>query len=91
MNMRDFPPGSPATFRGMQIRVDDELMSEWYEDWSGVRSPGRAARRRKRGFRQRIVLRKRPKQEFMKFENTIIMHSEMLKILKKKMAENDET
>ncbi len=80
---------APGTYLGLKIVIDDELMSEWYEDWSDVRSPGRAVRRRKRGFKQRIVHRKRPKQEFIKFGNTIIMHSERLKILEKKMAQNE--
>lgn len=39
--------------------IDNELVGDPYEDWSRVRSPGRARRRRKQGHPQRIVTRYR--------------------------------
>ena len=78
----------PYTYFGMDIIVDDEVMSKWVEDWSKVRSPGRALRRRKRGFRQNIQMRKVPKPEFIQIGNKLIVHSEMLRELEKKLSEN---
>ncbi len=46
-------------FTGTKV-VETPFAVERYEDWSNVRSPARAARRRKRGFPQRIVERERP-------------------------------
>lgn len=78
------------TYLGYKIVVDDELMSTIIEDWSDVRSPSRAKRRRQRGFRQRIKFRKVPKQEayFLKEQNTMIMHSHFLIELEKKAHDN---
>ena len=45
-----------STFKGLQI-VRDRLLVVPIEDWSGVRSKGRARRRRALGFRQNIVKR----------------------------------
>jgi hypothetical protein len=39
--------------------IDAESVGDPYEDWSQVRSPGRAARRRRLGHPQRIVIRYR--------------------------------
>lgn len=47
------------SFAGTKI-VESPHATERYEDWSRVRSPARAARRRQRGFRQNIVERIRP-------------------------------
>lgn len=43
---------------GLRI-VDSAIVGDPWEDWSGVRSHGRAARRRKMGHPQRIVTRYR--------------------------------
>lgn len=40
-------------FNGMQVR-SSPFLTVPFEDWSEVRSPGRARRRMKRGYRQRI-------------------------------------
>jgi hypothetical protein len=51
--------GNPLSpFGGLRI-VDTEAVGDPYEDWSGVRSHARAARRRKLGHPQRIVTRYR--------------------------------
>jgi hypothetical protein len=44
---------SDIRFNGMQVRTS-VFLTVPYEDWSDVRSPGRARRRMKRGFRQRV-------------------------------------
>jgi hypothetical protein len=49
---------------GMQFRfVEDWQLVDRIEDWSGVRSPARARRRRRRGFPQRIKVFEVPKPE----------------------------
>lgn len=40
--------------------IESPHMTESFEDWSRVRSPARAARRLKRGYRQNIVCSRRP-------------------------------
>lgn len=47
------------TFGGIPI-VSSPLAVKAEEDWSKVRSPARARRRRRRGFRQNIVVVDRP-------------------------------
>ena len=56
--------------------IDSEAVGEPYEDWSQVRSPGRAARRRKRGFTQRIVTRYRGTGKFFhdRLNDVIYIH-----------------
>lgn len=62
-------------FAGMHVRIDDKLCSETVEDWSRVRSPSRAIRRRRQGHRQNIDYRIVPKQEVYVIGDTMIMHS----------------
>lgn len=52
--------GNPWTgaYGGIRI-IESEIVGEPYEDWSRVRSPSRAIRRLKRGYKQRIVIRYR--------------------------------
>lgn len=69
------------TYMGLKIVVDDISMSKTVEDWSNVRSYSRAKRRRKRGFPQKITYKIVPKEEFLRFGDTIVMHSEMLRKL----------
>lgn len=79
------------SFNGMKIQVNDIVMSKTIEDWTKVRSPSRAARRRKRGFKQNIIYKIVPKEEgiFLKEQNTLIVHSEIYKKLKEKNKTND--
>ena len=45
----------PALFMmGCRVFTNAHMMVGPFEDWSKVRSPGRARRRRKRGYRQNI-------------------------------------
>jgi hypothetical protein len=44
------------------------------EDWSRVRSPGRAARRRRQGHQQNIVPIYEPTGEVLKMGSTLFMH-----------------
>lgn len=52
------------------------------EDWSRVRSPGRARRRRRRGFRQNIVVPQLPDPQIYKIGHQLIMHPEMARKLR---------
>jgi hypothetical protein len=67
-------------FGGMRI-IYDQHMVDTIEDWSRVRSPARAARRRKRGFRQNIDYREVPKPDAYRMGDTLIMHPETAKVL----------
>jgi hypothetical protein len=51
---------NPFSIYGGLRLIDTEMVGDPYEDWSGVRSPARARRRRLRGFPQRIKIRYRP-------------------------------
>ena len=66
--------GAPGFVSGIRI-MTSELVGEPYEDWSGVRSHGRAARRRKK-HPQRIVTRYRANGKLMhdKIRNVIYCH-----------------
>lgn len=63
-------------FAGLRI-IESEHMVDQVEDWSQVRSPARAARRRRRGFPQRIRIVERPKQEVLQMGEKLIMHPEI--------------
>lgn len=60
---------------GLRI-IDSEVIGDPYEDWSGVRSHGRAARRRKLGHPQRIVTRYRANGKVLhdRVRDVIYMH-----------------
>jgi len=64
-----------SPFGGIRI-IDTELVGDAWQDWSGVRSRGRAARRLKRGFPQRIVTRYRANGKVLhdKGLNVLYMH-----------------
>ncbi len=74
-------------YGGFKIIVDDIAMSKTVEDWSRVRSKGRAARRRKRGFRQNIDFRVVPKMEVFRFGDRLVMHSQMLREFQARIAQ----
>jgi hypothetical protein len=64
---------NPLAFR-FRI-VEDRNMEDRCEDWSGVRSPGRARRRLKRGFPQRIRVYFTPKPDaYVLNGDTYVMH-----------------
>lgn len=81
---------SMTSYLGMPIIVDDKTMSKIIEDWSRVRSPGRARRRRRR-HRQNIAYRVVPKEEIFSFGGKLVMHSVMLKKLEAEIAKQTRT
>lgn len=62
-------------YGGIQIIETDSVGDPW-QDWSKVRSPGRAIRRLRRGFKQRIVTRYRANGKCFhdKVRNVIFLH-----------------
>jgi len=62
------------------VRIIESLeMVDYVEDWSRVRSPSRAARRRRRGHRQNIRIVAVAKKHAISLEGgrTLIMHPEL--------------
>lgn len=75
------PARSGMTFQGHEMRFDDSLVIR-SEDWSGVRSPGRARRRLMLGHKQRIIRTATPNRKVFRYEGhglmpTMIMHPAM--------------
>jgi len=70
---------------GLQI-IEDRHMVDIVEDWSDVRSPSRAARRRKRGFPQRIRIMEVPKKEAYRMGNKVVMHPVRAMELRRQIA-----
>lgn len=68
-------------FNGMPIIVSDHMVKT-VEDWSRVRSPSRARRRLKRGFKQNIVVQTVPRTDVVVFDGKMIMHPSLLPTLK---------
>lgn len=78
----------PGHFAGCRI-IESDRMVDLVEDWSAVRSPGRARRRRRQGHRQNIVVRLVPKREALQLPNgDIVMHPARVAELQRKMAES---
>lgn len=67
--------------------VESILATEPAEDWSRVRSPSRAKRRLKRGFRQNIRHYRKPACFFIKAENVYYIHPELMRALRARCAE----
>jgi hypothetical protein len=70
-------------FGGVKI-ITDVNLADMSEDWSKVRSPSRAMRRRARGFPQNIRIVITPKKEAISLDGgrTLIMHPAMYAALK---------
>lgn len=70
-------------FGGVQI-IEDYNMVEMTEDWSHVRSRGRAIRRRRKGHCQNIKFVRTPKKEAISIDGgrTLIMHPAMAHALR---------
>lgn len=67
-------PGGVGLFGGVRI-VESRALYDLVDDWSRVRSPGRARRRLKRGYRQNIVTVQVPKPDGYSLDGrTIHMH-----------------
>ena len=69
-------------FGTLDIFESDLLTVPGPEDWSRVRSPGRARRRRRRGFRQNIVIPQLPDPKIYEVGQRLIMHPEMARKLR---------
>ena len=80
-----------TTYMGFNIIIDDELMSKTIEDWSDVRSPSRAKRRMKRGFKQKVTFKRVPKEDIYKFGDKLLMHSDVKAKLLRKIDEQPES
>jgi hypothetical protein len=63
-------------FDGLRI-IEDASLVDVTEDWSRVRAPSRAERRRRQGHRQNIKIFHKPKSDCFVFDNTIVMHPEI--------------
>ena len=74
---------------GLNILVNDEVMSNTIEDWSNVRSPSRAKRSLMRGFTQNIIYKKVPKKEIIKFGDSLMMHSQTKKEMVKQLGQSE--
>ena len=85
--MRDFPLG---VFGALRIVGSDQL-ADTKEDWSKVRSPGRAARRRKRGHKQRITTKITPRDEAIidRSSGTVFVHPSKLASLKEALKREE--
>jgi hypothetical protein len=72
-----------GSFDGVRI-IEDMKLVDMVEDWSRVRSPSRAERRRRHGHHQNIVIRAVPKKEGYSIDGgrTIIMHPETARLFR---------
>jgi hypothetical protein len=66
--------------------IEDEAAHEVIEDWSGVRSPSRAARRRRQGHRQNIRIEHKPICISIDGGRTLVMHPRLADQLRKELG-----
>lgn len=71
---------------GDLLIIEDPNMTDTVEDWSEVRSPSRAARRRKRGHQQRIRYVTKPKPQIYQVGSMLVMHPEIARDVRAKIA-----
>lgn len=81
------PESIIGTLMDIQI-IEDIYMTVPWEDWSKVRSPGRARRRLKRGFKQNIKIIQIPSEKIIMMGRKAIMHPEKAKEILKRIAEH---
>jgi len=72
-----------GVLNGVKI-IESLHATKTVEDWSRVRSPSRAARRLKRGFRQNIVRREEPAA--FQIGTQMIVHPAILSEIRRVMA-----
>ena len=77
----------PQMFAGMRIVVNT-VLSVTVEDWSKVRSPGRARRRRSK-HKQNITFRQEPTPQCVKIGNTLLCHPNIVEELRRRAHENN--
>ncbi len=77
------------SYAGIRL-VSDPLLVDVIEDWSEVRSPSRAARRRRQGHQQRVRYREIPKPEFYHLpgQNMIVAHPTTIDRIHARLAED---
>ena len=76
----DFGP----SFNGIDI-VESIYLTKPYEDWSEVRSPGRARRRMKRGFKQNIRIVQVPDPSVYVIGNKAHMHPDTARSFRERL------
>lgn len=74
-----------SLYGGLRI-IRDINLTDHVEDWSRVRSPGRARRRRKLGHPQNIVYRLVPKKDVFRIGDTLVMHPEIAKLMEEMVS-----
>ncbi len=75
----------PNPLFGIRIETS-EFLTKSAEDWSRVRSPGRARRRRRLGYRQNIAWVQIPDPAIYEIAGGFYMHPETLERLKAYLA-----
>lgn len=76
--------GIASLWGGTRVH-EDEGLADPVEDWTEVRSPPRARRRRRLGHPQRIRIRMVPRRQVYVFRETgmVVMHPEIARQLRK--------
>jgi hypothetical protein len=67
--------------------IENASLVDMVEDWSNVRSHGRAERRRKQGHRQNIVMRAVPKKVVYQMGDAMVMHPATAAELRRRLPE----
>jgi hypothetical protein len=77
--------------KGFRVITSDLMVIGPIEDWSEVRSPSRAARRRKQGHRQRIKYVYLPDPNLRRMGDTLVGHPVTVAKLDKAFGRGDVT
>ncbi len=73
-------------FGGLRIVESEHLTIGPFEDWTAVRSHGRAARRRKRGFKQNIRYFYKPDPDMKQLpDGTLVGHPVTVNLLRREL------
>lgn len=79
----------PSIFGGVPIIENPDLLIGPFEDWSDVRSPSRAERRRRRGFPQRIRLYYKPDPSVYQIAGKYVMHPVTARQLRERIEQEN--
>lgn len=80
---------APKSYMGYKIVVDNNIpATKRIEDWSKSRSPSRAKRRLKRGFKQHLIVTYEPREDVYIIGDMMVMNSLSYEKLLKKMNDN---
>ncbi len=74
-----------STLHGVRI-IESVHLADPYEDWSRVRSPGRARRRMRQGHRQNVVYGTRPSPTFIQTKEAIFGHPATIRAMTELVA-----